>query len=272
MYKDGPSAKGTLNYEENSSSMLSNSMQNTIDASVSVSTPNNRNVSPLIPSKIEHVFEPEDKGGVVNVIMLMWGFGVLLPWNAVLTMFDFLSDEMPGYQPAFVYPFAVNGLNAVTQLVVIIYGHKLSNRFKIQYMFAGAGMIMLALPIAARFLPSPASKFYSCFFLLMCFGVINGAVQGQVFGLGGLLPGKYMGSIMFGNGLSGIIMNLLRIIFILFLGEGTLYLQGQIFFVIAALILFLCAYQYDVLIKNPYFMFFKNKSSGEDQRSKDLRV
>lgn len=32
----------------------------------------------------------------------------------------------------------------------------------------------------------------------MFFGIINGTVQGQVFGLGGMLPGKYIGLIMFG--------------------------------------------------------------------------
>ena len=60
---------------------------------------------------------------------------MLLPWNAVLTCFDFFSDEMPGYNPSFVYPFAVNGLNAFAQILLIVYGWKISDRVKVQYVF-----------------------------------------------------------------------------------------------------------------------------------------
>jgi hypothetical protein len=69
-------------------------------------------VSPFVATK-EIGEPPSDKGNVVNIIFLLWGIGVLLPWNAVLTCFDFFGDEMPGYNPSFVYPFAVNALNAV---------------------------------------------------------------------------------------------------------------------------------------------------------------
>lgn len=245
---------------------------NKMDPSFDVSTPNlNSTVSPLITHN-QKLPEPEDKGNVVNIIFLLWGIGVLLPWNAVLTCFDFLSAEMKGYQPSFVYPFAVNGLNAFSQLVVILYGHKLSNRVKIQFAFYAACVIILALPLMAHFLPTAQIKFVSCFILLMCFGVINGAVQGQVFGLGGLLPGKYMGSIMFGNGLSGISMNVLRVIFISTLPADSLYLQAQIFFIIAALILFICGYSYDILMRNHYFKYYQNRAKEQDQRFQDLRV
>jgi len=54
------------------------------------------------------------------MIMLLWGFGILLPWNAVLSAFDYFEDEMPGYQPSFVWPFVVNGLQIVTQVYMIL--------------------------------------------------------------------------------------------------------------------------------------------------------
>ena len=74
---------------------------------------------------------PKDKGNIVNIIFLLWGIGILLPWNAVLTCFDFFSVEMPGYAPSFVYPFAVNALNAVAQVLIIIWGYKISDRVKV---------------------------------------------------------------------------------------------------------------------------------------------
>lgn len=143
-----------------------------------IDTPNKYEVSPLAPKKgFEPEDEPEDKGSTVNIIFLLWGFGVLLPWNAVLSCFDFLSDEMTGYQPAFVYPFAVNGLSAFSQMFIILYGHRISNRVKLQFSFFIAAAIIFTLPLLAHFLPNPTVKFYSCFCLLCGFGVINGAVQ-----------------------------------------------------------------------------------------------
>lgn len=106
----------------------------------------------------------------------------------------------------------------------MIWGYKLSDRFKIQYGFIGLAIIILLLPLLAHFLGSTTAKYYSCFITLFVFGAFNGMVQASVFGLGGVLPGKYMGAIMFGNGISGISMNLLRIIFILTLPDDSLYL------------------------------------------------
>lgn len=63
--------------------------------------------------------------------MLLWGIGVLLAWNAVICEFDYFSEMMPGFQPAFVYPSAVNGLLAFTQLLMVVYGSRFSDRLKI---------------------------------------------------------------------------------------------------------------------------------------------
>ena len=80
-----------------------------------------------------------------------------------------------------------------------------------------------------------------------------------------MLPGKYMGAIMFGNGISGIAMNVLRIIFILIMPEDSLYLQAQIFFVIAALILFASAMAYKAVENNEFYLYYKNLSTQRDK-------
>ena len=60
--------------------------------------------------------EVEDEGDVVYYVFLLWGIGMLLPWNSVLSTFDYLTYEMKDYSlgPSFYYPFAVNGLATVT--------------------------------------------------------------------------------------------------------------------------------------------------------------
>ena len=120
--------------------------------------------------------EPEDKNGIVYYIFLLWGIGVLLPWNSVLSTFDFFDYEMDGYTliPSFVYPFAVNGLATVTQVVVLIHGHKVSEQVKVQVCFVIEAIIMLILPLLAHIITSTSGSFWACFFLLLIFGAVNG--------------------------------------------------------------------------------------------------
>ena len=40
--------------------------------------------------------EPTDEGNTVYMIFLLWGIGVLLPWNACLSCFDFFANETKG--------------------------------------------------------------------------------------------------------------------------------------------------------------------------------
>ena len=69
---------------------------------------------------------PEDKNNTVAKIFFLYGIGVRLPWNAVSSCLDFFTEEMKdpihNYQPNFVYPFGVNGLNSFMQAIMIIYG------------------------------------------------------------------------------------------------------------------------------------------------------
>jgi len=148
----------------------------------------------------------------MHFIFFLWGVGVLLPWNAVLCEFAYFDHEMPGYRPEFVYPFAVNGLLAFTQLLMVFVGYKFSNRIKVQFGFIIAALIMFVMPFASHNGSSATEKYWTCFAILFFFGFISGMVQGQVFGLGGAFPFKYMAAIMFGNGVSGITTNVLKAI------------------------------------------------------------
>lgn len=92
---------------------------------------------------------------------------------------------------------------------MIVYGNKLSERFKLQVGFLLACVIIIMLPIFSNYLNDDAA-FWSVFSILLFFGIINGLIQGSVFGLASIMPPKYMSAVMFGNGISGICMSLLK--------------------------------------------------------------
>jgi hypothetical protein len=80
---------------------------------------------------------------------------------------------------------------------------------------------------------------------MILFGIISGFVTAAVFGLAGMLPPKYVGAVMLGNGLSGILMSALRAIFLAALpsNEGNNeYIATLIYFIVAALILICAAF------------------------------
>lgn len=74
---------------------------------------------------------PEDKHNIAYYLVLLFGLGTLLPWNAVLTSLDFFDSKMHDYKPASVFGFAVNGLLIFTSMGNMVYGHKYSFNLRI---------------------------------------------------------------------------------------------------------------------------------------------
>ena len=78
-----------------------------------------------------------------------------------------------------------------------------------------------------------------------------------------MLPPEYVGAIMTGNGLSGIIAGLLKTVMLLTIAD--LYTQAVIIFVLifAFFVSCACAYQY---VKNSEFYLHYKRISGSDDR------
>lgn len=109
---------------------------------------------------------------------MLWGIAILLPWNVVLNEFVFFLNEMNGYSlsPLTTYPFAVNGLLAVSQIYMIFFGHKFSLKFKVQVMFITGAIICIVLPFLTHLVGNVAAKFWAVFFVLLIYGPVNGVV------------------------------------------------------------------------------------------------
>ena len=177
---------------------------------------------------------------------------------------------MTGYRPEFVYPFAVNGLLAVTQLIMVFYGYKFSNRLKLQLGFFMAALVMFSLPFSSHLGKSPTQKYWTSFGILFFFGFISGIVQGQTFSLAGAFPFKYMGAVMFGNGVSGISVNVLKAILQIIMPETEkMFTQSLIFFILSGCILLACSLMFSVANKNEFFNYYVSLKDGGNSRTND---
>lgn len=172
---------------------------------------------------------------------------------------------MREYDPASVFGFAVNGLLIFTSVGTMIYGHKLSylNRIAGGYLVIAA--LMIALPLITNALDS-GPAFWADIGILVLFGMAGGIVQASTFAIGGMLPGKYMGGIMLGNGLSGIALNLVRVITLLAIPDD-FYTGALVYFILAACILLICAVTFLRFIKMDFVQYYVKKASEEKMRT-----
>jgi hypothetical protein len=106
--------------------------------------------------------------------------------------------------------------------------------------------------------------FIVCILILLVFSVFSGCLQASVFGVGAQLPFKYMGAIMFGNGISGISTNIIQVICLLsFPDPDQQFISTMVYFIISAFILVLCAISAFVMHRNPFFQYYNEKANRE---------
>jgi len=208
---------------------------------------------------------PEDKNNISYYLMILFGIASLLPWNAVLNSLDFFNTKMPEYHPASVFGFAVNGLLIFTSIWTMIYGNKYSFVLRISGGNLVVAVLMIALPLITNALSS-GQAFAADISILLIFGVFGGIVQSSTFALGGMLPPKYIGAIMFGQGISGIVLNLCRAICLLAIPNNP-FLGALVYFILAALFLVVCSFAHMRFQQFPFVKYYIKLATDEKNKT-----
>jgi len=99
--------------------------------------------------------------------------------------------------------------------VVSIVGAKLSYNFKIGAMYLFTAGLVMILPFWVYTLENEETAFALTIVNLLMFGICVAFIQASGFAFSGSLPGKYIGVFMVGQGVSGVGMNLIRLISLL---------------------------------------------------------
>lgn len=126
------------------------------------------------------------------------------------------------------------------------------------------------MPFIANYL-SESTGWTLTLIVIVAMGVVNSFSQGGVFGFAGIFPPQYTGAVMFGNGFSGLVMNVFRMgTLVAFppkdLEEGetddTAFIGCLIYFVISSLILILCIFGYLYICKTEFAQFYLKKAGN----------
>merc|ERR1712216_293597 len=121
-------------------------------------------------------------------ILTLIGTGLLLPWNAVLTAFDYFSDTYGSWTNLSV-PLLNQAANLVFMLITIKYG----NKFSFTRRIVGTLFVYIICLVAIPCLSLLATDYKMValvitFAIFVVLGAMTAVLQGSLFGLCGSLP------------------------------------------------------------------------------------
>jgi len=215
--------------------------------------------SPHSPFSVAGI--PVDKQTKTYFIMCLLGCGLLLPWNAVLTAFDYFQTLYDDKTFAFGVPISNQATNFVILLAMIKYGTQWSFTKRIVAMFIVYDVLLIMLPpigmlVGAGYKELSLILTYACF----CgFGCATAVLQSSLFGFAGLLPPEYTQAIMAGQGVSGVFMNILMMVCQASLsatpGSDSGTIEAWMFFGLAAVVVLACIFAYGLMVRRRFIRY-----------------
>jgi len=209
---------------------------------------------------------PVDKYQVAYCIFVLEGLGVLLPWNAFISAGDYFSSI---YGESFVF-FISLAFNWSGMLCFAIF-MKVIPRFSFLSRAMTSLTIFFLVLITIPFLHSVPKSVSMPITLIGVFltGFASSVMQSTIAGLAALFPPQYMGGMMSGCGVAGVVAILLRVITKVGMPatpEG-LEASGKLFFMLAAGIIVVCGVAFYLLLRLPVTQhnlinYFKLKDMG----------
>lgn len=193
---------------------------------------------------------------LAKINFLLLGLATLIGWNAVLSSIDFYSSKFPEYNISFIMLIP----SFVATFIFSLFATYFSKIFTLNTRIIGSiivmGICLIFLPLEANYFPNEFgfSLFVILNFIISAFIAI---MQATCVGLAYIFPYEAMSLYNTGIGFSGILMSVLRIIYILafkntddstyVLYSIVIYFSSAVFFLILTLIIHI------IFINSEYF-------------------
>jgi len=183
--------------------------------------------------------------------------GMAEPWNAIITCIYYfqLLYSPAGYKPQFTLPMIIFFPLVGFQIVMIAYGKHFTIRTKLVGGLAFLTFFTHIFLLLAKGIPNLYLSFYIAILNTLIIGVFNAIVQGAVCGLIGALGGngKYMGAAMLGNGIAGILYNLIQFLCLAVIGneDSDMFKVTMLFFILVAFFMIASTYIGYIMVENP---------------------
>ncbi len=185
---------------------------------------------------------------------LFLGIGTLVPWNAIISNLDFLIYYQKDYHPEITFPNMNFILNLMIQFLLLTTKKILKYKTQIYISLLIFLINIILLPIVTIYIKGNLGFKINCIIMLFN-GIGNALISFSSFGLVSFFPIKCLISLSLGQGIAGILMNILRYIILFTLGdnEKNINLSSYIFFSVSAFILLITIFKFHSISKKKYF-------------------
>ena len=200
--------------------------------------------------------QPPSSGLKIEICFIIFGIGSLLGWNAILSDISFFMNYQSKYDPSTSFPFFNYAFNILFQLILIWKKQFLSYKTQLIIGITSSIISLVILPLVAiLFEKNSLTGFILTAVIILILGFVDALCSSGFFGLTSFFPRKMIIYLSTGQGISGILMNIISFIVISCVNTGdndkNAKLGAIIFFSISGLILLitliilLCAYKTD---------------------------
>ena len=165
--------------------------------------------------------EAPEGGFKMEICFVIFGVGSLLAWNAILSDISFFINYQGDYDPSTSFSFCNFALNIVFQLIMIWKKQLLSYKVQLTIGIIASIISLLALPfVVISFEKNSLTGFILTAAIILFQGLVNAFCSSGFFGLASFFPKEMIISLSTGQGVSGILMNIIGYIVIAAVNTG----------------------------------------------------
>ena len=207
--------------------------------------------------------EPEKpEGGLkMRICFIIFGIGSLLAWNAILSDIGFFIYYQGKYKPSTSFAFFNFALNIVFQFIMIFKKQLITYKTQLIFGLIASIISLVALPFTvAPFEKDSLTSFILTGGIILFQGLVNAFCCSGFFGLTSFFPMEMIISLSSGQGISGILMNVIGFIVIASTDQDDPKIGAIIFFSISGLIILICLIILLFAFKSDYFKYYLGKT------------
>ena len=217
----------------------------------------------------------------VKFSFLIFGIAGLWAWNTILSDIGFFIYFIPSLDPLFIFPFLNFALNIIFQFILLFKKKLFTYKTQLLFSVTLSGILLIILPLSVISLnkDSLTNRIIASIMILFQ-GLLNAICQSSFFGLVSFFPIDIIVNMSTGQGIAGLLMNIIQYIVIFTFGDidktkkesendiivkksGIIFFSISVFIIVVSLVFIILIY------RNNYF---KNKLilSGEYSSDNDI--
>jgi equilibrative nucleoside transporter 1/2/3 len=227
--------------------------------------------------EVLHPVPPQDRFFGAYWIFVLLGVGGMWPWNGFLTAYDYFNSpamlgDLPSFQ--FIMSIVFNVATVTFQFLGVAFGEKISLNARVLITFIPFVVSMVLVPYVHLMSSEFGARLGIVLALVFIAGMSTAVGFNCIVGLASQFPPEYVGAVMLGQGVAGVVVGGIRIITKASFGDTdqSVSIATQLYFLLAAGVEVLCIVFYFVLIRTNFARYHMAKATmGQDvsERSAD---